>query len=269
MNCERIRELVSDALDGVLASSVTDRFHAHLDTCPPCRTYYMELKESLLLLEELPTVEVGDDFDRAVWARIRSEEEPRSVVQSLEERLEMLRLRFSFGTGLMRWSPVAAAALVLLGLAMVASPPGVAPVADESLSGTDVAVVPSSDAELPPGASSRRTDDAADDATVADATNGFQEQEYVSGMPRAVEHYLENGQELRLANPERYEHSNYSYPLRQIPDPGFTDSFASSNGRFSGFSWRRGGPETIGTPVGTTAPVSSGGTDARVMVLEF
>jgi len=262
VKCERIREMVSDALDGVLAGSVADRFHAHLDTCPPCRTYYMELKESLLLLEELPTVEVGDDFDRAVWARIRAEEEPRPAFQSLGERLEMLRVRFSFGTGLLRWSPVAVAGAVLLGVAVTSGPS--IPVA-VSPAGPETAAAPASDADLEPGASSVRPGGTPEETALA--SSGFEEQEYVSGMPRAVEHYLEAGRDLRLETPGRYENANYSYPLRQFSDPAYRGGFGR-NGRASGFSWNAG-PGGLGMPVGDTAPSGPSTSGARVMVLEF
>jgi Putative zinc-finger len=269
VKCERIRELVSDAIDGVLAPGAADRFHAHLDRCPPCRTYYMELKESLLLLEELPTVEVGDDFDRGVWARIRSEEEPRTLTAALGERLEMLRVRFSFGTGLLRWSPAVAAAVILLVVAMTAPRPdgGNASASDTARvapSRTDTGVQVA-EASNPEGPSSPRPGSPAD-LDAAEPSSGFQEQEYVSGMPRAVEQFLENGRDLRLPNPERYERSNYSYPLRQIPDPGLSDF--RSQGRASGLPWQ-GGAAAVGTPVGATAPVGSPEGTARVMVLEF
>lgn len=265
MKCERIRELVSDALDGALTGSVADRFHAHLDACPPCRTYHAELKESLLLLEELPTVEVGDEFDRAVWARIRREEEPASVVASLSERLEMLRVRFSFGTGLWRWTPaVAAAALAvtLIGTQMAPFEKGagndgslatVDPDSQRSpLAGTEVAVD-----VYRRGDSSER-----EDAAVAQRQVPVEEPaSYMYGMPNAVANYVDSAErELRLVNTETYERSNYNYPLRHIPDPFQAQRFVRS-------SLRRGasGPAT---PVDVNVP-TQGAPGAAVAVFEF
>jgi hypothetical protein len=268
LKCERIRELVSDALDGALTGSVADRFHAHLDACPPCRTYHAELKESLLLLEELPAIEVGEEFDRAVWARIRREEEPASVVASLSERLEMLRVRFSFGTGLGRWTPAVAAAALLV-IAAMSTPsfekfvrrgastqeevadtgggtvPAVEP-APSPLGGTEVAVVNSM---------SRREQgvDPAEEVEVDDAAS------YPSGMPNAVANYLA-GRDLRLTNTETYERSNYNYPLRHITDPFQTQ-------RAVRFSPRRDAPVT-GTPVDVTVP-NRETPSAAVAVFEF
>ncbi len=79
MNCDRARELASEALDGALPAEASLHLDQHLDACPPCRTFLAELRESLLLLEDLPIVEVGDEFNQAVWARIRAEEAPESL----------------------------------------------------------------------------------------------------------------------------------------------------------------------------------------------
>ena len=272
MKCERIRELVSDALDGALTGSVADRFHAHLDACPPCRTYHAELKESLLLLEELPAIEVGDEFDRAVWARIRRDEEPSSVVASLSERLEMLRVRFSFGTGLWRWSPAAAAAalaLVLFGTQMppfeksagsgrepayVASAPE--PVRTP-LDGTAVRVVVADRMNRLDGEDG---EDGGDDRDPAETVRVDEPASYLSGMPNAVANYVA-GRDLRLTNTETYERSNYNYPLRHIADP-----FQNPQ-RFVRSSLRRGaqGPAT---PVEVTVP-NQGTAGAAVAVFEF
>ncbi|MBZ0270072.1 zf-HC2 domain-containing protein [bacterium] len=274
MKCERIRELVSDALDGALTGSVADRFHAHLDACPPCRTYHAELKESLLLLEELPSIEVGEEFDRAVWARIRREEEPASLVASLSERLEMLRVRFSFGTGLWRWSPAVAAAALLVAFAIQPPPTSrkaeeVATVADRTadnagraadgvrrtsapagpseLGGTEVPVVAMSTRE----SVSRNPEDGADVEEAAD---------YPSGMPHAVASFVA-GRDLRLTNTDSYERSNYNYPLRHIPDPFQVQHFVR-------FSPRQRAPGA-GTAVGATVPHRDATPDAAVAVFEF
>jgi Putative zinc-finger len=270
LKCERIRELVSDALDGALTGSAADRFHAHLDACPPCRTYHAELKESLLLLEELPTIEVGEEFDRAVWARIRREEEPASVVASLSDRLELLRERFPFGTGLWRWNPAIAAAALLLVIAGMSTPsfekfvsrggtspevaaadndatiPAVEPV-PSPLGGTEVAVLYSTSRREPdvdPAEELVRVDDAAS---------------YPSGMPNAVANYVA-GRDLRLTNTETYERSNYNYPLRHIADPFQTR-------RVVRFSPRRDAP-VAGTPVDVTVP-NRETPSAAVAVFEF
>ncbi|GJM45210.1 MAG: hypothetical protein DHS20C21_20520 [Gemmatimonadota bacterium] len=258
MKCERVRDLVSDALDGVLGDHIVDRFHQHLDSCPPCQSYYTELKESLLLLEELPVLEVDDSFDRAVWARIRTEEQPRSIGDILRERAEMLRVRFSFGTGLWRWSPVGVAALVLLGLA-VSSDPSRLPQGGESRL-ADLSPVNDPVQESQPGSSTPRSEDPS--GLQEDAGNvivsSFEEEEFPSAMPQAVEAFLQTGRDLRFKNSDTYEHSNYSYPLRRIPDP--------TQGRAAGFSLRRGDPVRTGTAVGATVPAQS---ESGVTVLAF
>jgi len=258
VKCERVRHFVSDALDGVLGDHVADRFHRHLDDCPPCRAYYTELKESLLLLEELPVVDVDDSFDRAVWARIRREEEPVPLGTLLRERFEMLRVRFSFGTGLWRWAPAGVAALILLGVATSSGPARFGQPAPDAMAQfpeeSDVDL-----ASLEPGASAPRPD--ADALTTVDEDGvevAFEEEEFPSEMPHAIEAFLQSGQDLRLKNTERYERSNYSYPLRRIQDP--------SRGQFVGQSVRGGQSGRTGTPVGATVPTQG---SAGVTVLAF
>lgn len=263
MKCERIRELVSDALDGALTGSVADRFHAHLDACPPCRTYHAELKESLLLLEELPTIEVGDEFDRAVWARIRREEEPASVVASLSERLEMLRVRFSFGTGLWRWTPAVAAAA----LAVTLIGTQIAPLEKSAgTAGSVAAVKPEPDSERSPLAGTEVAVDVyeggdrserVDAAPVREQVPVEEPASYMYGMPNAVANYVGSAErELRLVNTETYERSNYNYPLRHIPDPVQAQRFVRSSLR----------PQA--TPVDVAVP-AQGTPGAAVAVFEF
>ncbi len=82
-------------------------------------------------------------------------------------------------------------------------------------------------------------------------------------MPRAVEEFVATGRELRLMSSGTYEMSNYSYPLRQIPDPvrrAFPPSARTS-------LRRAGGPQS--TPVGAVRPMGRPGTDAGVAVFEF
>ncbi len=234
MKCEQARELASDALDGALGAGNTDRFHAHLDGCLPCRTYYAEMKESLLLLEELPVLEVGEDFDRAVWARIREEERSDSFVDVLRERWEMLRLRFSLGTGTLRWAPVGVGAMVLAGLALVSSPP--APEAPVPMAGLRVSAAEPSGLDL----------------EVAEAAP-IEADEVTADIPDAVEAFLESpARDLRLAPDQKYRKAIYSYPIRRFPDQRFESDRQGLGTPVSTGGSMRGTPVSAQTAPGTT-----------------
>ena len=52
MNCERVTDLLSEAIDGTLSSNHKERFHTHLADCPQCRLSFGEMREALALLAE-------------------------------------------------------------------------------------------------------------------------------------------------------------------------------------------------------------------------
>ena len=99
MNCDRTRELISDSLDGVLADNLKGRFDRHLRDCAPCRAFHTQMKDSLLLLEELPAVEVAAGFDDAVWARIRAQEAPAGAWSQLRIRAAAMHGLHAASTG--------------------------------------------------------------------------------------------------------------------------------------------------------------------------
>ena len=216
MKCDRVRELVSDALDGILDDAVEKEFHGHLKSCPPCRVFHEEMRESLLVLNELPVVEVSDDFDEAVWRQVRELAPPRSVRAHLRQRLAEAWSRFEALPGFARWTPAAVAATLLMMVAISPSPaPGprvaeVDPPAGESAAAEPVGLLAAAP-EPAPSPHVVETPPASPEAAP---------EEVFAGMPEAVEAFLKNARELRLqADPDRYRRSNYSYPLRRVPTP--------------------------------------------------
>jgi len=210
VKCDRVRELVSDALDGILGEGVAEAYRAHLDGCPPCRVFHDEMQQSLGLLNELPTVEVGPDFDEAVWRRLRAQETPRSLRELLRLRFAHYRSRLDTLSGVGRWAPVAVAAAVLMAVAIV--PTGQDPSLATREAATDGPEVAARLVSAP--------EPAADPVVESDEIERL---EVYAGMPEAVEAYLQNALDLRLqADPDLYRRSNYSYPLRHVrtPRPG-------------------------------------------------
>jgi hypothetical protein len=217
LKCERARELTSEALDDALTNDVAEDFHRHLDDCPPCRTFFAEMKESLLLLDELPILEVRDSFDDAVWARLRAERSPAPAWSGLRDRVVELIESIRLAPPVWKWSPVgvAAALLLFLGISSSTGPLAPAPgrIADRSPTVESPTASPTSLPTRAAGGSSAAT-------VVAEVSDVVDES--AGDIPEAIERFLERNEsrELRLdADSDRYRRSNYRYPLRRVPDP--------------------------------------------------
>ena len=240
MKCDRVRELASEALDDVLTADQSERYHAHLEHCLGCRSFHADLKEALLTLHELPVLEVGDRFDAAVWSRIRTEEESVGFGERLRRAFSDLAERVRVTPPLWKWSPVGVAAAVALFVAVTSGPVPIAPEGAPEIAATsppaEVPPVATSSparaagtirstpsATAPGGASpsepaSHLLASAGRDAPVAE-TSGSDDSEEI---PEAIERFLQRAESRSLSlegDPDRFRRSNYSYPLRRVPDP--------------------------------------------------
>ena len=208
MNCDHVQDLFSEAIDGALIPSDARDFHAHLAACPPCRVAFGEVKESIALLGELPAVEVGDDFDEAVWRRIRAEARPVATA-GVRERMRGWLDAVQAGGGLMRWAPLGAAAAVLSWVAVSSDPAqmvrSAGPTENVASAGTSGSI------DVAGGDFGSRE--------VADVVDPeFTPVEYPAGIPNAVEQFLRSADQTRL-NPNRYRQSSHHYPIRPVRDP--------------------------------------------------
>lgn len=241
MNCDRCRDLASEALDGALSGSVLSDFREHVDACPPCGAFLTELRDSLALLAELPEIQVdADRFDRAVWAAVRSAHGAEAPGWrgwlALPGGFRVADL-FSW-----RWAPAMAVGTAALAIAFSQGPNaehaaggGGAPA---PIRGTQQASIPGlTQAPL-------------------EANGGWEVSELNvrAPIPQPVEQYLEHvgrqergGQELRLDTGGRLRGSDYFYPVRRIEVGG--------------------GPQ-IGTPVGQTY-LRPGSPEPRPAVIAF
>lgn len=213
MNCDKVQDLISEAIDGALPASQAHPFQDHLAACPSCRMLFADVKDSLALLADMPVIEVSAGFDDAVRARLRSE--PRAAGASLADRVARWRETFANpravgpGPGIpgawLRWTPLGAAAALLVWVAMSRDTfgPGTA---GEDGAGTSVAVTETSAEFSAP----------ADPA--ASSSPDLRPVEFAAPMPQVVEVFLESGRELRVSA-DRYRRSNYHYPLRAVHDP--------------------------------------------------
>jgi hypothetical protein len=189
VNCDKVESLLSEAIDGALSPMEAREFEEHLAGCPPCRALYGDVRESLALLEELPSIEVGSDFDAAVWKRLRAERRiasGRRVFSRVREWVSVARAGAS-----LRWAVLGAAAALLAWVALSSDQTRLIP---GGTSATEVVKVtgssPAPDVEFTPV-------------------------EFSAGMPKAVEQFILSDQELT----PRYRRSNYNYPFRPVRDP--------------------------------------------------
>jgi len=53
LTCQELVELVTDYLEGQLSASDSGRFEQHIATCPNCRTYLDQLRQTIGLLGRL------------------------------------------------------------------------------------------------------------------------------------------------------------------------------------------------------------------------
>jgi hypothetical protein len=217
LKCSTVRDLASDALDGLLEPALAARFQAHLESCPACRSFHADLTDSLTLLGELPEVTPRPDFERRLWARIREEEAPVGLLETIVVRSKALVDRFALKAPTWGWAPVGVAAAIVGVVAFMSGPvpmgetPGGSTTLAESRGASD-------DGGIAESAPSRLAGVAERDAFVV-PTREVDTEEFEAGMPRAVAQFLENAPELRLRSPEGYRDSNYRYPIRRVSDP--------------------------------------------------
>jgi hypothetical protein len=57
---------------GELPPTRADQVKAHLRACPSCRAAWVELQETLAMVERAPVPEPDEGFERVVWARVRA-----------------------------------------------------------------------------------------------------------------------------------------------------------------------------------------------------
>lgn len=201
MNCDRVQDLLSEAIDGSLSPAESGSFHAHLAGCAACRTTLAELRESLALLNELPAVEPREGFDDAVWTLIRAER--RAVGVGLRQRVIRALDELAGAGGWMRWAPLGAAAALLAWVAVSPmSPAGNQPVTAGGASASATEFVASGTAET--------------------VDPRFKAVEYTGAAPEPIERYLESraerSRDLGLSA-DTYRRSNWHYPLTPVADP--------------------------------------------------
>ena len=70
MNCTKAQDMFSSYMEHTMDPSMRMEFEEHLDTCMTCSKAYSKFKAAIVMVEELPEVEVPAGFHTAVMARV-------------------------------------------------------------------------------------------------------------------------------------------------------------------------------------------------------
>jgi anti-sigma factor RsiW len=71
LTCKELVELVTDYLEGALPPSDRSRFDEHLTTCPYCRIYLDQMRQTIRALGHLPEEAIAPEALEALLARFR------------------------------------------------------------------------------------------------------------------------------------------------------------------------------------------------------
>jgi anti-sigma factor RsiW len=71
LSCRELVELVSDYLEDGLPASERSRFEAHIAGCDHCATYLRQMRETLVLLGELPVEALSPQAEQELRAAFR------------------------------------------------------------------------------------------------------------------------------------------------------------------------------------------------------
>jgi predicted anti-sigma-YlaC factor YlaD len=71
LTCKELVELVTDYLEDALPLSDRRRFDEHLTTCPFCRIYLDQMRQTIRTLGHLPEEAISPDALEALLARFR------------------------------------------------------------------------------------------------------------------------------------------------------------------------------------------------------
>jgi anti-sigma factor RsiW len=70
-NCRELVELVTEYFEGALSSAERSRFEEHVMSCPPCRAYLEQMRQTIRLLGRIPEETVPPDAEEALVAAFR------------------------------------------------------------------------------------------------------------------------------------------------------------------------------------------------------
>jgi anti-sigma factor RsiW len=71
LTCRQIVELVTEYFEDTLAPEERGRFEEHIMSCPPCRAYLEQMRQTIRLLGSIPEETVPPVAEEALLAAFR------------------------------------------------------------------------------------------------------------------------------------------------------------------------------------------------------
>ncbi|MCT4594923.1 MAG: DUF4349 domain-containing protein [Anaeromicrobium sp.] len=113
MKCVEFEEMISLYIDNMLDEKQNEEVRKHMDLCSECRELYEALQFNVNMCEELPMIELPENFHKELYEKLVEAKEETDFEPVKESKVIKLRDRFK-----RRWkvySSVAALFIVLLG----------------------------------------------------------------------------------------------------------------------------------------------------------
>jgi anti-sigma factor RsiW len=71
LTCRQVVELVTEYFEGALSPAERSRFEEHVMSCPPCRAYLEQMRETMRLLGGISEESVSPEAEDALVAAFR------------------------------------------------------------------------------------------------------------------------------------------------------------------------------------------------------
>ncbi|HZA78420.1 MAG TPA: zf-HC2 domain-containing protein [Acidimicrobiales bacterium] len=71
LTCRQIVELVTEYFEDALSPQDRSRFEEHIMSCPPCRAYLEQMRQTIRLLGRIPEETVPPEAEEALRAAFR------------------------------------------------------------------------------------------------------------------------------------------------------------------------------------------------------
>jgi anti-sigma factor RsiW len=71
LSCRQLVELVTEYFEGGLSPQDRSRFEEHVMSCPPCRRYLEQMRQTIGLLGRIPEETVSPDAEEALVEAFR------------------------------------------------------------------------------------------------------------------------------------------------------------------------------------------------------
>jgi anti-sigma factor RsiW len=68
MNCPALVQLVTEYLEGAMLTEDVARFEEHLQRCPPCEVYLVQIRRTIEVCGKLPAEAIPDDAKATLMA---------------------------------------------------------------------------------------------------------------------------------------------------------------------------------------------------------